>query len=118
MDCIKCGRQTQEKNVFCKDCLADMEKYPVKSDTPVVLPQRKANERKAPLKKMAKPEEIIDQLQLKIKQLWICVAVLVLFLTATAGTLAVTLYHHWNEPEMGSNYSTYSSTEATANTSN
>ena len=118
MDCMKCGRQTQDKNVFCKNCLADMEKYPVKSDTPVVLPQRKATERKAPQKKMVKPEEIIDQLQLKIKRLWICIAVLLLLFTATAGALAVTLYQHLTEPEMGSNYSTYASTEATTASSN
>ena len=113
MDCMKCGRQTQGKNVFCKGCLAEMEKYPVKSDTPVVLPQRNNKERKGSPKKLLKPEEIIDQLQLKIKRLWICVTVLLLLFTATAGALAVTLYHHWNEPEIGSNYSTYSSTEST-----
>ena len=40
MDCLKCGKETEEKNVFCADCLAVMARYPVKPGTPVQLPRR------------------------------------------------------------------------------
>ena len=116
MECMKCGRQTDENNVFCKDCLSDMAKYPIKPDTPVVLPQRKKKERKSPQKKMVKPEEIIEQLNKKIKRLRICVAVLLLLFAATAGVLAVTMSQDSPKTDLGSNYSTYSSTEATVET--
>ena len=69
MDCMKCGRKTQDNNVFCPDCLADMEKHPVRQDTPVILPQRKNSPWKTPQKKNVKAEEQIAQLQLKLKRL-------------------------------------------------
>ena len=28
MNCMKCGRDTEEGRTFCTECLADMEKYP------------------------------------------------------------------------------------------
>ena len=112
MDCMKCGRRTQEKNVFCPDCLADMAKYPVKSDIPVILPQRKTKDRRSQ-RKTLKPEDTIAILQGKLKRLRICVAILLILFTASAGALGVTLYLHLTEPEYGTNYSTYSSTETT-----
>ena len=27
MNCMKCGRETQNEQVFCQDCLQEMEKY-------------------------------------------------------------------------------------------
>lgn len=40
MKCIRCARETTDNHVFCDECLKEMELYPVKSDTPVVLPDR------------------------------------------------------------------------------
>lgn len=113
MDCLKCGRETQKNEVFCPDCLTQMAASPVKPDTPVVLPQRIPKDRRTSQKKTVKPEELIVQLQTKVKHLWITVAVLAIALTAAAGSLAVMLYQEWTEPEMGSNYSTFASTEET-----
>ena len=41
MYCMKCGRETEEETVFCRDCLLEMEKYPVDPGTVVLLPRRK-----------------------------------------------------------------------------
>lgn len=41
MNCLRCGRETVDQQVFCKACLDNMARYPVKSDTPVYLPVRK-----------------------------------------------------------------------------
>ena len=38
MNCLKCGRQILFGQVFCEDCQAEMEHYPVKPDTVVQLP--------------------------------------------------------------------------------
>ena len=113
MDCLKCGRQTQTKNVFCPACLGDMSNYPVKQDTPVILPHPRNQERRLQPKPALKPEAVIAQLQLKLKRLWISVAVLAIFLTAVSGALVVMLYRQINPPDLGSNYSTFSSTEET-----
>ena len=111
MECMKCGRETQKNNVFCADCLAEMEKYPVKQDTPVVLPQRQQKERKNNQKKSTKPEDIIAQLQKRVRQLWIAVLILAVLLLAAGSALAVNLYRHSTPDDLGSNYSTFTSTE-------
>ena len=51
MNCMKCGRETQNEAVFCRDCLAEMEKYPVQPGAVVLLPRRREP---SVLKKMPK----------------------------------------------------------------
>jgi len=41
LSCMKCGRDIEEGQVFCPDCLAVMAKYPVKPNTAIQLPHRK-----------------------------------------------------------------------------
>lgn len=38
MNCMKCGNETQGDQVFCAECLAEMEKYPVKPGIVVQIP--------------------------------------------------------------------------------
>lgn len=38
LNCLKCGREIEEGQVFCNDCLVQMAKYPVKPGTAVQLP--------------------------------------------------------------------------------
>ena len=38
MNCMKCGREVEQNQIFCPDCLAEMEKYPIKPGTVVQLP--------------------------------------------------------------------------------
>lgn len=40
MNCIRCGRETQENNTFCDACLKEMEKHPVAPGTPIQMPKR------------------------------------------------------------------------------
>ena len=40
MNCLKCGREIEEGQVFCNACLVQMAKYPVKPGTAVQLPSR------------------------------------------------------------------------------
>ena len=40
MSCMRCGKETKESQVFCEECLADMERHPVKPGTPIQLPNR------------------------------------------------------------------------------
>lgn len=38
--CMKCGREIDDSQVFCVDCLVEMEKYPIKPGISVLLPKR------------------------------------------------------------------------------
>ena len=40
MNCLKCGRDIEEGQLFCGSCLEVMQKYPVKANTAVQLPHR------------------------------------------------------------------------------
>ena len=40
MYCMKCGKETENEQVFCKHCLEVMDKYPIKPGTHVHLIHR------------------------------------------------------------------------------
>ena len=42
MNCMKCGREVEEEQVFCPDCLEQMAAEPVKISAPVHIPRQPA----------------------------------------------------------------------------
>ena len=40
MNCMKCGREVEEGQVFCQECLAQMETEPIRISTPVHIPRQ------------------------------------------------------------------------------
>ena len=40
MNCMKCGREIREEQVFCPKCLELMEQHPIKTDIAVQIPRR------------------------------------------------------------------------------
>ncbi len=40
MNCLKCGKETKNEQVFCQDCIDSMEAYPVKPNVHIQLPNR------------------------------------------------------------------------------
>ena len=112
MNCMKCGRETVSEQVFCPDCLAEMEKYPVRPGTVVQLPIRKttAAVKKQPKKRMVSPEEQVKQL----KKICRILAVLLVLVTAAAIALAIPAAEHLMEDhfKIGQNYTTVIPTEA------
>ena len=106
MNCIKCGRETDEASVFCRECLAGMDKNPVKPGTPVVIPKRPKKTATYAVKK-ERPEDQIAKLQKQIKVLVGFCLVLILSLSVSIGVIV----HHFvstdhNAPAIGQNYST------------
>ena len=57
MNCVKCGREIPEDQVFCEICLTEMENYPVKPGTAVHIPARTPEEEQT--KKTAKRKRIL-----------------------------------------------------------
>ena len=85
MNCMKCGREISLGQVFCKECLADMENYPVKPGTPVQLPaEQKTPVRRSPTRKSRKPEEQLS----RVRRLMI-VMMLVFTLVIAAATALI-----------------------------
>ena len=88
MNCIKCGVNVPENQVFCDSCLADMEKYPVKPDITVTLPQRKTaavSKKKNRRQRTTPPEEQLRRLKFKLRLAHVTlVVVFVCFLLVVA----------------------------------
>ena len=68
MACLKCGKETQEGQVFCHDCKSVMGQYPIKPGTPVHIIQRPTTPAD---KKPAKdaPKDTKESLKKKNRQL-------------------------------------------------
>ena len=68
--CPKCGREAAENMAFCAECLAQMEKYPVKPGVVVLLPHREQSS-KPPRRRhhTIPPEERIQKLKKRISAL-------------------------------------------------
>ncbi len=83
MQCMKCGRDVEAGEVFCELCREDMGKYPVKSGTVVVIPQRP--ERNAP-KRPAKRQLTLEEQLIKCRKMNRILAVLlVIYMIVAAG---------------------------------
>lgn len=112
MPCIKCGRETEENQVFCPECLASAEKAPVKPGTPVSIPKRPQKIYSVPVK-AEKPEEVILRLRRQIRLLWITIAALLICLVFS---VAAIIFHYsttdHNAFSIGQNYSTEAAEDA------
>ena len=108
MNCLKCGREISDKDVFCPDCLADMEKYPVKPGTAVHIPVRReepAAPSKQPKKKALTPEQQVVKLRKKLNRLRVTlILLLLLILLGVLGGLQLLKIAYESMPK-GQNYS-------------
>ena len=114
MNCVKCGREIEQDQVFCRVCLEGMEEYPVKPGTVVHIPKHpEDDEKKAPIKKkpVLQPEEQIRRLKRKLVRLRIWLAVLLLIcggLCFAVGRVVMELdFYRF----LGKNYNTVETTE-------
>ena len=88
MNCLKCGRELKEGQVFCDTCLESMEREPIKINTPVMIP---AQPKITPSHRrpIVNPEEELKRLEKTNQNL-----ILWLILTSIAAALfAFGLYH-------------------------
>jgi len=118
VNCMKCGRDIEEGQVFCSNCLEEMQKYPVKPNTAVQLPHREAASPKKAAAKRRQPPTTEEKLQTsrkflrRILVLWLIT--LALLIASLYPAVRFLLGDSLRLP--GQNYSTFStvSTEASA----
>ena len=111
MGCMKCGRDIVEGQTFCDSCLAQMELYPVKPNTPVIIPNRRPEPvKKAPQRRKLSPEEQIRRLRRLNRALSFLLA-LSLMLSIFFGYIAVLHFLEEEEQLPGQNYTSIETDE-------
>lgn len=106
MNCLKCGKKTVDEHVFCGECLAVMERYPVKPGTPVHLPRHAfvpANKKPAPRKRTISQEEQIEKLRKRLRRSRLA-GLLLLMALCLAAVLLVREFAGEDIPVIGQNY--------------
>lgn len=113
MNCLKCGREIEEGQIFCPDCLLEMQKYPVKPGVTVQLPKREEvlTTKREHIRPSFTPEE---QLKLLRRRNRILTAALVLTLLVLAAVCFFSV-EKLTQTRMlpGQNYSAVTSSEST-----
>lgn len=89
MVCLKCGREIEENQVFCPDCVDDMEKYPVKPGTAIQLPRRTETslQKKSHARRRTPPTQ-----EEQIRSLRKALRVFIIIWLVTLALLAATIY--------------------------
>lgn len=113
MNCMKCGREIGEDQVFCEECLLDMEKYPVKPGTTVQLPKRREQpgaKKSHPRRKAPLPlEEQVKHLRKRLRFMAVLSVILLVLVALLGWQTAVHLMEEDVLP--GQNYSAMGSSE-------
>ena len=104
MFCLRCGRETENEQAFCLDCLKTMAACPVDPNAVVQLPVRKQNPSKKMTRRRVSPEEQVRFLR---KRLRICAGLLLAALTVIV-CLSIPLIQEYGKQkfQIGQNYNT------------
>ena len=105
MHCMKCGAELKISGAFCENCLADMEKYPVRPGTVVQLPRRREV---SVIKKP--PKRHVPSIEEQLKYLRKCIMILTVLLVVCIAAIVLmfkpTMHYVRDEHfEIGQNYS-------------
>ena len=109
MNCVKCGREIPEDQVFCEVCLTEMENYPVKPGTAVHIPARTAEEPpKKPVKRKRIPtaEELLLKTRKKLRRTRIFAVILLLVCGLLSFLMAQAVLELDFQRILGQNYRT------------
>ena len=102
MYCMKCGREVDDKQVFCQECLAQMEQEPVDMRTAVKIPrQPPRNAKHRPPVHLEEEVKRLDRGNTKLRA-WV-----ILLATSTVLLSMAMYYNEVMAPEgdLGRNYS-------------
>lgn len=114
MNCLKCGRETQEDRAFCLECEKEMAKHPIDPGVVVHLPPSRQAVSRKPVKRRIPPEEQILQLKKRLRVVFL----MFLVTLVTAVCLAVPLMRNLGKTkfQIGQNYNTVKTTTAPTET--
>ena len=104
MQCLRCGRETEDEHVFCFLCEAVMMKHPVKPNTVVTIPERSVRSRSTQPRRQQRQEEENERLQRTVMQLRLWVCMLMAALMLCVGVLTWQELTRDEKPAIGQNY--------------
>ena len=108
MNCMKCGVEIQEGQVFCDHCLSVMAQHPVRPGTHIHLPKRalavEAPKKPVKKKRVLSLEEQLSALKMKVLRLRLTAAILAFLFCVASGFLAMKVFQADAEPTTGRNY--------------
>ena len=105
--CLKCGKNTEGKAVFCQQCQEDMSRYPVKPGTVIHIPRRQAiPEKKNELYEEEDKGRQVMRLQKTTRFLMATVALFSVLLMIMGFMLVRTLTEEKAAAPIGRNYTT------------
>ncbi len=107
MNCLKCGKETENQQVFCSHCLEGMDAYPVKPGVVIHLPVRPelpAGKKQTHRRKQLTPEEQISHLRRTVRRLVALTALMAILLTAMGAMLAREILPEESLQNLGRNY--------------
>lgn len=117
MNCVKCGRETAEEQVFCEACLSEMENYPVKPGTAIHIPVQRPQEetkKQQPRKRLPlTPSEQIIRLRKKVRRLRVIVILLLLLCAGLSFAMGRAMTELDFQRLLGKNYNAEQSVEET-----
>ena len=101
MNSMRCGKNTEDKAVFCPECREEMSRYPVKPGTLVHIPTRPAPDTRKPARKKKDQtlEEQLASAQQVIKGLLVTVLCLMLGLIICGIMLVMSMGDAVEQPE-------------------
>ena len=108
MNCMKCGREVPDEQVFCEHCLEIMKQHPVTPDTAVQLPRKREEitaKKAGGRKRQLSPEDQVLLWRKKYRRLMSCLLIVILLLAAAGAAI----FMLWPEeqvtlPPVGRNY--------------
>ena len=98
MNCLKCGSNLEDGQVFCSACLESMHNYPIKPGTPIHLPPQQPVLPAKPRRKKQKerkPEEEVRRLRSSVRMLTLILIVSLLAFTLVC-ILLLALLEQWD----------------------
>ena len=109
MNCMKCGVEIPETQVFCDHCLEVMAECPVRPGIHVHLPKRakvvEVPKKSAKKKRTPSTEEQLSALKLKVLRLRLLAVILAFVICLLGSVLALKLYQDYTAPDAtGRNY--------------
>lgn len=112
VQCLKCGVDIPEGQVFCDSCREAMAQYPVRSNVLIQLPPSRTYGKRPPVKRGPSDAERIHRLRMQKMRMGIVIAVLSAIIVA-GGVLAWFHLKQDQKPVTGQNYTvTTPATEA------
>ena len=106
--CLKCGKETADRAVFCDECQSIMDQNPVKPGTVIHLPQRPApqDRKNRDYAEEAESAKLLKRLRGTVRLLAAVVALLSVVLVFMAMALIRSITEQPDVPYIGRNYTT------------